>query len=118
MNVRDISAELGISIGSVESIIYKHIVVAISGLCPVGSWFTLDVSRTAVVRILKGTVPLRMHNRIKLLNFEQKFTRLEVCRRLLTRYDVEGDGFLTRIFTTDETWVHYYTPESKVSSKE
>lgn len=31
---------------------------------------------------------------------------------------IRGGGFLTRIFTTDETWVHYYTPESKVSSKE
>lgn len=90
MNVRDISAELGISIGSVESIIHEHLQYR---------------------KVTARWVP-------KLLNFEQKFTRWEVCRRLLTRYEAEGDDFLTRIFTTDETWVHYYTPESKVSSKE
>ncbi|XP_033224918.1 uncharacterized protein LOC117177919 [Belonocnema kinseyi] len=90
MNVRDILAELGISIGSVESIIHEHLQY-----------------RKVTVR----WVP-------KLLNFEQKFTRLEVCRRLLMRYEAEGDGFLTRIFTIDETWVCYYTSESKVSSKE
>lgn len=28
------------------------------------------------------------------------------------------DDFLTQIFIIDDTWVHYYTPESKVSSKE
>nr|CAI5864224.1 unnamed protein product [Callosobruchus analis] len=90
MNVRDILAELGISVGSVESIIHEHLQYR---------------------KITARWVPT-------LLNFEQKFTRLEVCQLLLTRYEAEGDDFLTRIFTTDETCVHYYTPESKVSSKE
>ncbi len=54
----------------------------------------------------------------KLLNLEQKLTRWEICTRLLQHYDAEGEGFSQRIFTTDETWVHYYTPESKHASKE
>jgi hypothetical protein len=32
--------------------------------------------------------------------------------------EAEGDGFLGRIFTVDETWVHYHQPETKKVSKE
>nr|CAI5821934.1 unnamed protein product [Callosobruchus analis] len=89
MNVRDISAELGIRIGSVESIIYEHLQYR---------------------KLTPRWVP-------KLVNFEQKFTRLEVCQRLLTRYEAERDNFLTRFFTTDETWVHYYVPKARCHLK-
>ncbi|XP_033218107.1 protein GVQW3-like [Belonocnema kinseyi] len=65
MNVRDISAELGISIGTVESIIHENLQYR---------------------KVTSRWVP-------KLFNFEQKFTRLEVCRRLLTRYEAEGAVF-------------------------
>ena len=30
----------------------------------------------------------------------------------------EGDAFIHRIVTCDETWVHHYTPETKRASKE
>ena len=30
----------------------------------------------------------------------------------------EGDAFIHRIVTCDETWVHHYTPEMKRASKE
>jgi len=36
----------------------------------------------------------------------------------LKRFEAEGDGFLGRIVTGDETWVHYHQPETKKSSKE
>lgn len=90
VTVRDLSEEVGISIGSIESIIHNHLEYR---------------------KITARWVP-------RLLNFEQKHHRVEVCQRLLDRYEVEGDNFLTRIFTTDETWVHYYTPESKIASME
>jgi hypothetical protein len=32
---------------------------------------------------------------------------------LLQRYEEHGEVFLSRIVTGDETWVFYYTPESK-----
>jgi hypothetical protein len=32
---------------------------------------------------------------------------------LLQRYEEHGEAFLSAIVTTDETWVFYYTPESK-----
>jgi len=33
-------------------------------------------------------------------------------------FEAEGDGFLERIVTGDETWVHYLQPETKKASKE
>ena len=42
-----------------------------------------------------------------------KPTRLDICQQNLDRYDKEGDAFLDRIITGDETWVHRYEPESK-----
>lgn len=67
--------ELGISIGSIETIIH---------------------GRLGYRKISARWVP-------RLLNFEQKFTRWEVCTRLLQRYEEVGENLLRRIFTTDET---------------
>jgi hypothetical protein len=38
--------------------------------------------------------------------------------QLLQRYGSEGAEFLDSIVTCDETWVHYFTPESKRASKQ
>jgi histone-lysine N-methyltransferase SETMAR len=35
---------------------------------------------------------------------------------LFERYDKEGDSFLRRIITGDETWIHQFEPESKRQS--
>ncbi|XP_052823631.1 uncharacterized protein LOC128247664 [Octopus bimaculoides] len=43
---------------------------------------------------------------------------LEVCQRLLDRYDNEGEELLSKIVTGDETWVHHYETESKRHSIE
>jgi hypothetical protein len=32
------------------------------------------------------------------------------------RFEEEGEGFLWRIVTGDETWVHHYDPENKTQS--
>ncbi|KAI6657848.1 Transposase [Oopsacas minuta] len=53
----------------------------------------------------------------KLLSKEQKHERVRVSKELLSRYKAEGD-FLDRIVTGDETWFHYYEPESKTQSKQ
>ena len=31
---------------------------------------------------------------------------------------VEADGFLLRLVSVDETWVHYYEPENKTNSRQ
>jgi hypothetical protein len=36
----------------------------------------------------------------------------------LQRYEREGANFLDSVVICDETWVHYFTPESKRASKQ
>ena len=52
------------------------------------------------------------------LTTEHKRKRVEICQCLLDRYNNEGEEFLSRIVTGDETWVHHYEPESKTQSME
>jgi len=44
--------------------------------------------------------------------------RVDACQELLKRFEAKGDGFLGRIVTGYETWVHYHKPETKKASKE
>ena len=54
----------------------------------------------------------------KMLTDDHKMQRLMASRASLRRYRKEGDAFLSRIVTTDETWVFHYEPESKRRSME
>jgi len=49
---------------------------------------------------------------------ELKEWRADACQEVLKRFEGEGDGFLGRIVTGDETWVHYHQLETKKSNKE
>ena len=44
-------------------------------------------------------------------------TRASVCSALLKRFRSKDD-FLLRLVTVDETWIHYYEPESKAQSRQ
>jgi histone-lysine N-methyltransferase SETMAR len=52
------------------------------------------------------------------LTLELKERRMDACEELMGRYKTEGDAFLQRIVTGDESWVHYFQPETKRASKE
>jgi len=52
------------------------------------------------------------------LTAELKEQRVDACQEHLKRFEAEGDGFLWRIVKGDETWVHYYQPETKKASEE
>jgi len=47
------------------------------------------------------------------LTEEHKRNRQHICSSLLEGYIREGDNFLNRIITGDETWGHHYEPETK-----
>ncbi len=47
------------------------------------------------------------------LSVEQKADRMHITQDLLTRYRNEGESFLKRIITIDETWIHDFEPELK-----
>ena len=90
IKVRDVSEMLGISVGSAQYII--HDVLGYRKVC--ARW-----------------VP-------HMLSPELKLNRSQVSDELLARYTDEGEAFLRRIVTGDETWVHHYDPENKRQSKE
>ena len=52
------------------------------------------------------------------LTAELKQQHVDAHQELLKCFEAEGDGFLGRIVTGDETWVHYLQPETKKESKE
>ena len=90
VTVRDIAAEVNISVGSVETIIHDHL---------------------RFRKICARWVPRQ-------LTFDQKWTRRTVCEQLLNRFRAEGDELLQSIIMCDETWLHNSTPETKRRSME
>jgi len=52
------------------------------------------------------------------LTAELKERCVDACQELLKHFEVEGDGYLGRIVTGDETWVYYRQPETKKANKE
>ena len=74
-----------------------------------------------------GTVSGIIHNQLnmrricarwipKMLNTDQKRLRVECCEQLLKRFEREGEKFMDRIVTVDETCIILYTPETKAQS--
>ena len=53
----------------------------------------------------------------KPLSDKQMANRASVCSALLKRSRSKED-FLLRLVTVDETWVHYYEPETKAQSRQ
>jgi len=53
-----------------------------------------------------------------MLSDEMKAERVRISRELLEHFEKEGEDFLKKIITGDETWVHHYDPENKRHSIE
>ena len=80
----------------------------------------LSIPATSIHRILVQQLEMaRVSARWvpKLLTPEQKMGRYNTSRDLLARSQQEPD-FLARIVTVDESWFHYYEPESKAQSSQ
>ena len=54
----------------------------------------------------------------RMLTPQMKLQRVRMCRKLLAKFDEDGEDFLRQIVTGDESWVYHYDPESKQQSKE
>lgn len=80
---------------------------------------TFDISYTSTQDIMVNKLGLRRVSARwvpRLLVPEQMRERVKRCRDYQTRYAKEGNYFLNRIITCDETWVHFFEPESKQQS--
>jgi hypothetical protein len=53
-----------------------------------------------------------------LLSEENMTNRTKASRQFLRKFSQNGIGFLDRIIATDETWFHYYDPETKQQSSQ
>ena len=84
IQVEEIAQALGISHGSVSTILHDHL---------------------GMHKLTVRWVP-------KSLSDEQMATRASVSSALLKRFRSKDD-FLLRLVTVDETWIHYYEPENK-----
>ena len=89
IQVEEIAQALGISHGSVSTILHY---------------------RLGMRKLTARWVP-------KFLSDEQMATRASVCSALLKRFRSKDDFFL-RLVTVDENWVHYYEPENKAQSRQ
>ncbi len=52
----------------------------------------------------------------RMLTEDNSRNRIEAGLEMLMQYNEEWESFLNRIATTNETWLHYWTPECKSTS--
>jgi len=78
----------------------------------------MDSSKDTVLRVLHDLNMRKVCARWvpRLLTDVQKAQRVTSSMEFLTRCDAEGDRFLDRIITQDETWLWHYDPETKADS--
>lgn len=80
-----------------------------------------DMSYGTVRRIIKEELQMRRVSARwvpRLLSDDDKQRRVTESMRFLRRFDREGNRFLQRIVTADETWLYYYDPETKQQSSQ
>lgn len=90
VTVRAITAELGLSYGTVQRIV-------------------TDVLRYS--KVCARWVP-------RALSEEQKATRMMCSLTFLQRYHADGQHFIDHIVTGDETWLHHFVPTTKRATME
>lgn len=81
----------------------------------------MDISTERVHFILRNELDMKKLTARwvpRFLTVEQKQVRMNLSQECLARFQKNKTDFVRRFVTTDETWVHYYTPESKTQSKQ
>ncbi|GFY25144.1 histone-lysine N-methyltransferase SETMAR [Trichonephila clavipes] len=54
----------------------------------------------------------------RLLTLDQKRVRTNISNALLAQFRCNKSVLWRRLITVDETWIHHYTPETKIQSKQ
>ena len=82
---------------------------------------TVGISQVRVHSILTEDLEMRKLSARwvpRLRTVDQKHTRRTLSRTNLNLFEEDPANFLKRFVTTDETWVHYFTPEAIQQSKQ
>ena len=81
---------------------------------------TLGIGHNAVQEMIESLGCRKVSARWvpRLLTEDHKGQRKAITSELLQRYRHEGDDFLLRIVTGDESWFHHFEPETKRQSME
>ena len=82
---------------------------------------TVGISKDRVGHILHEVLRMRKLSARwvpRLLNSDNKQKRVTTSEQCLTLFKRNPKEFLRRFVTVDETWIHWYTPETKVQSKQ
>ena len=84
---------------------------------------TVGMASKQVYHILRvneelGMIKLSARWVLWLLSQDQKRIRVEISEKCLAHFQRNQSDFFNWFVTTDETWVHYYTPETKLQSKQ
>ena len=76
---------------------------------------TLGIGRSAVQEMIESLGYRKVCARRvpRLLTEDHKVQRKAITSELLQRHRHEGDDFLLRIVTGDESWFHHFEPETK-----
>ena len=86
LDLRDIARQIGISFGIDESI------------------FLIDI--LGMPKVSARGVP-------RMLTTDQKESRLDISKYLMSLYEDDPEDFMRRVVTKDESWVHHFDPEAK-----
>lgn len=81
----------------------------------------MKMSKERVCHILKEELHMRKLSARwvpRLLTLDQKRVRMNISNALLALFRRNKSEFWRRLITVDETWIHHYTPETKLQSKQ
>ena len=81
----------------------------------------MNMSKERVCHILNQHLDMRKLSARwvpRLLTLDQKRVRMKISRALLAQFRRNKSEFWRRLITVDETWIHHYTPETKIQSKQ
>ena len=81
----------------------------------------MNMSKERVCHILHEELGMRKLSARwvpRLLTLDQKRVRMNISNALLSQFRRNKSEFWRRLITVDETWIHHYTPETKIQSKQ
>ena len=81
----------------------------------------MNMSKERVCHILNQHLDMRKLSARwvpRLLTLDQKLVRIKISNALLAQFGRNKSEFWRRLITVGETWIHHYTPETKIQSKQ